>query len=95
MHTEPLPCPVLPSPPRGRDGDTARTAPAVMQVRLTPSTTSHAPRRISRTRGTLRRWRGSFQLTLGRPPRRVGGIHAGLSNTRQANGDWHVTETTQ
>ena len=57
------------------------------QARPTPSLSWHASRRISRTRGTLRRSRGLFQTTrqtADRPSRGVRGIYAGLSNTRYA-----------
>ena len=82
MHTQALLGLVRPSPPRGRYGDSIRTAAAVRQTRLTPSTASRASRRIPWTHGTLRRSRGPFRTTLGRPPRRVRGICAGLSNSR-------------
>jgi hypothetical protein len=81
MRTQALLGPVLPSP-RGRDGDSIRTAPAVRQTCLTPSRAARGSRRISWTRGALRRSCAPFQATLGRPPRRVRGIYAGLSNTR-------------
>ncbi len=82
MGTQALFGPVLPSPPRGRDGDSIRNPAALGQTRLTPSTASRASRRISWTRGTLRRSRGLFHTPSGRRPRRVRGIYAGLSNTR-------------
>ena len=74
MRTRSLLDRVLPSPLRERGDDTARMAPAVMQVRLKPGIISRASCCIAWTRGTLRRSQGSFRTTLGRPPHRVRGI---------------------
>jgi len=42
MHTQALLGLVLASPSRVRDGDSIRTATALMQTRLTPGAASHA-----------------------------------------------------
>jgi hypothetical protein len=71
MRNQALLGPVLQSPTQGRDANTARAAPAVRQIHLTPSIDWRALRRISWARRTLRRSRSLIQTTLGRPPRRT------------------------
>ncbi len=82
MRTEALLGPVPPSPSRGGEDESTRTASAVRRIRPTSRSAWRPMRRISWTRGTLRRLSGLFETTLGRPPRRVHGVYAGLSNTR-------------
>ena len=80
----------VPSLPRTRDTATAQSSRRVRQVRLTPSIARRAVRGISCNHGTLRRSRGRFEPQLGRPPCRVHGIYAGLSNKRWADGNEHA-----
>lgn len=82
MGTQALRRRLLHSPPRRREDDNARSAPALRQIRLTPGWVGRAPPRFSWSRGTLGCPRGPIQTTLDRPPRCVRAVYADLSNTR-------------
>ena len=82
MRTQALLGPVPTSAPRGRNSDNERSGRVVRKIRLTPSIAWRAWFHNPWTRGTLRRWHRPFRTRLGRPPRRVLGIYAGLSNSR-------------
>ena len=70
------------SPPREGDDRNPRAAPGLMQTRLTRNLAWRTSRGIPWAHGTLRRSRNLFPTTIGRPPRCVRSVYAGLSNTR-------------
>jgi hypothetical protein len=73
---------ILTSTPREGDDRNAWAATGLMQTRLRRHLARRTLRGILWDHGTLRRSRDLFPTTICRPPRRVRGVYAGLSNTR-------------
>ena len=82
MRGPPLPETPLPSIPHARDVDASRHSPLVRQTRLTPKPAARPLILRSLPRGNLRARLGPSHSALGRPPGRVRGVYADLSNTR-------------
>ena len=85
MRGRPLPETSLPSFPHARDVDASRPSLLVRQTRLMARPAARAVILLSLSVGNLGTCLGPSDSALGRPPRRVRGVYADLSNTRSTD----------